>query len=187
MYKQHDMTPQTNYNEKELLKSFNNRDEKAFSVIFRMLYKELFLYSSRLFSSLNLSPEDAIQDVFIDIWSRTSVQFPSLNHIKSFCLVALKNTYKNKIKHLNYQEYFKTEMKVKYKSSQNLEEADQYHSLYEALQLLPKDLAQIIRMYLEGWKPEEIAQKLGIALQTVYNRRREAIIKLLKIINTSDR
>ena len=42
------------------------------------------------------------------------------------------------------------------------------------------DYATIIRMYLEGWKPEEIATKLGIALQTVYNKRREAVIMLRK-------
>ena len=55
-----------------------------------------------------------------------------------------------------------------------------YHYLYESLKFLPDDYATIIRMYLEGWKPEEIATKLGIALQTVYNKRREAVIMLRK-------
>lgn len=52
--------------------------------------------------------------------------------------------------------------------------------LLDSLQLLPDDYATVIRMYLEGWKPEEIAAKLGLALQTVYNKRREAIVLLRK-------
>ena len=55
-----------------------------------------------------------------------------------------------------------------------------YQTLYESLKFLPVDYATVIRMYLEGWEPEEIATKLGLALQTVYNKRREAIVILRK-------
>lgn len=180
------MTRLQNHDEEQLLASFNNREEEAFSVIFRMLYRELYLYSSRLFTPLSLSPEDAIQDVFTDIWQRPSIQFPSLAHIKSFCFVALKNTYKNKIKHLNHQERFKAEMEVEYRFSHDMEDADLYATLYESIHHLPSEYAQIIRMYLEGWKPEEIARQLSIAPQTVYNRRHEAIGMLLKIMLKSN-
>ena len=52
--------------------------------------------------------------------------------------------------------------------------------LYESLKFLPVDYATVIRMYLEGWKTEEIATKLGLTLQTVYNKRQEAIVILRK-------
>ena len=52
----------------ELLKQFNRRDAQAFGQVFRLLYREVYLYSARLFLPLNLSPEDAIQDIFLDIW-----------------------------------------------------------------------------------------------------------------------
>ena len=61
-----------------------------------------------------------------------------------------------------------------------MERVELYKTLYDSLQILPEDYATVIRMYLEGWKPEEIASKLGIALQTVYNKRREAVIILRK-------
>ena len=72
------------------------------------------------------------------------------------------------------------ESKVENEFSEDIEQVELYHSLYESLKFLPDDYATIIRMYLEGWKPEEIATKLGIALQTVYNKRREAVIMLRK-------
>lgn len=164
----------------ELLEAFNERNAEAFGVVFRMMYRELYLYSAHLFTPLNMSPEDAIQDVFADIWSRTSIRFPSLNQLKSFCFIALKNTYKNKIKYLSYHEQFKSEIEVEYEFSRDVEQAELYNTLYDSLQLLSPDYAAVIRMYLEGWKPEEIARKLNIALQTVYNRRREAVIILRK-------
>ena len=72
------------------------------------------------------------------------------------------------------------ESKVENKFSEDIEQVELYHSLYESLKFLPGDYATVIRMYLEGWKPEEIATKLGLALQTVYNKRREAVVILRK-------
>ena len=160
-----------------LLESFNRRHPRAFSIVYRMIYRELYLYATRLFESLNVPAEDVIQDIFTDIWLRESVQFPSILYIKTFCFIALKNAYKNK---MGYQQRFELESKVENEFSEDIEQVELYHSLYESLKFLPDDYATIIRMYLEGWKPEEIATKLGIALQTVYNKRREAVIMLRK-------
>ena len=64
-----------------LLESFNRRNPKAFSIVYRMIYRELYLYATRLFESLNVPAEDVIQDIFTDIWLRESVQFPSILYI----------------------------------------------------------------------------------------------------------
>lgn len=176
------MTSKVNSQELAILKSFNERDAHAFGVVYRMIYRELHLYASHLFAPLNISPEDMIQDVVVDIWSRNSVQFKSLSYIKTFCFIALKNAYKNKIKHLGYQQRFELECKVEYEFSDEIERVELYSTLYDSLQILPNDYATVIRMYLEGWKPEEIASKLGIALQTVYNKRREAIVILRRYL-----
>ena len=96
-----------------LLESFNRRHPRAFSIVYRMIYRELYLYATRLFESLNVPAEDVIQDIFTDIWLRESVQFPSILYIKTFCFIALKNAYKNKIKHLGYQQRFELKVKLK--------------------------------------------------------------------------
>lgn len=176
------MTFQADNSDEQLVISFNHREASAFGIVFRMIYRELYLYSARLFEPLNLSPEDMIQDVFVDIWLRRSVQFPSISYIKTFCFIALKNAYKNKIKHLSYRQRFELECRVEHEFSDDIERVELYNSLYEALKFLPVDYASVIRMYLEGWKPEEIANELGFALQTVYNKRREAIIILRKYL-----
>ena len=163
-----------------LLRSFNQRDPYSFGIIYRMIYRELHLYATHLTRTLDLSAEDMIQDIFTDIWLRESVQFPSILYIKTFCFIALKNAYKNKIKHQGYQQRFELECKVEKEFTDDIEQVELYHTLYESLKFLPVDYATVIRMYLEGWKPEEIATKLGLALQTVYNKRREAIVILRK-------
>lgn len=170
----------------QLLKQFNQREEHTFGRVYRMLYRELYLYSSRLFTPLNLSPEDAIQDVFLDIWQRHSLQFPSLPHIKTFCFIALKNAYKNQLKHLGHHQRFELECQAEREFSSDTERAEQITQLYESLRLIPAHLAAVVRLYLEGFKPEEIAAKLSIALQTVHNRRREAVLLLRKHFSAGD-
>ena len=103
-----------------LLESFNRRNPKAFSIVYRMIYRELYLYATRLFESLNVPAEDVIQDIFTDMWLRESVQFSSIPYIKTFCFIALKNAYKNKIKHLGYQQRFEMESKVENKFSEDI-------------------------------------------------------------------
>ena len=112
-----------------LLESFNRRHPRAFSIVYRMIYRELYLYATRLFESLNVPAEDVIQDIFTDIWLRESVQFPSILYIKTFCFIALKNAYKNKIKHLGYQQRFELESKVENEFSEDIEQVELYHSL----------------------------------------------------------
>lgn len=174
------MAPQTDYSNEQLLNAFNKRDAHAFGVVYRKIYKELYLYANRLFNPLNKDSEDAIQNIMLDIWTRHSVQFDSLENIKIFCFIALKNLYKNEIKHLAHRQRFELERKAECEFSKDMERVESYKMLHESLQLLPDDYATVIRMYLEGWKPEEIASKLGLALQTVYNKRREAILLLRK-------
>ena len=163
-----------------LLKSFNQRNSQAFSTVYRMIYRELYLYATRLFSTLNLPAEDMIQDIFTDIWLRESVQFSSIEYIKTFCFIALKNAYKKKIKHLGHQQRFKLECRAENAFHEEIEHAEKCCTLYDSLSILPADYAIVIRMYLEGWKPDEIAKQLNLALQTVYNKRREAILILQK-------
>ena len=163
-----------------LLESFNRRNPKAFSIVYRMIYRELYLYATRLFESLNVPAEDVIQDIFTDMWLRESVQFSSIPYIKTFCFIALKNAYKNKIKHLGYQQHFEMEAKLEHEFSEDLAYVEACNLLYESVRLIPQDYAQIIYMYLEGWKAEDISKKLGIAIQTVYNKRREAVVILRK-------
>lgn len=176
------------YSDEVLLELFNKRDSYAFGVVFRRFYKELFLYAGTLFRSLEVEPEDAIQDVFADIWVRTSVRFDSLEYVKTFCFVALKNAYKNAVKRSGYRLRFEEETKSDSKSEEpdDIMQAELCRQLYDSLRLLPEDYAAVVRMYLEGWKPEEIASQLGIALQTVYNRRREAVVLLRKYMDSGD-
>lgn len=174
------------YSDEMLLELFNERDAYAFGVVYRRFYRELFLYADYLFRTLEVGPEDAIQDLFADIWVRPSVKFDTLEYVKTFCFIALKNAYKNAVKHLGCRQRFELEAKVELEFAGEVERAELYGSLYDAVQLLPADYATVIRMYLEGWKPEEIATRLNLALQTVYNKRREAVLLLRETMNSKD-
>lgn len=170
-----------NYSDDKLLSLFNDRDIQAFGIVYRKLYREFHLYAECLFKPLNQPAEDLIQDVFVDIWKRRSIQFSSLEYIKSFGFIALKNAYKNKLKQLKHRQKYELEYETAYAPDKEEARKEQYKTLYELIRQLPGEYSIILQRYLEGFKPEEIASELHIALQTVYNRRREAILLLRKL------
>ena len=61
------MTFHSDYSDDQLLKLFNQRDARVFGIVYRMIYRELYLYATSLFESLNIPSEDIIQDVMADI------------------------------------------------------------------------------------------------------------------------
>lgn len=156
-----------------LLKRFNNRDKQAFGRVYVLYYNELHMYATYIFRDTSESAEDIIQDIFFRIWENKHVVFDTLVKIKAFIYVSIKNAYKNHLKHLGHQNRYIDAIDLE--STYDIIECEIFTTLDEALQLLPKEYAVILRMYLEGYKPEEISEFLGYKVRTVYNKKQLAI------------
>lgn len=156
-----------------LLKRFNNRDKQAFGRVYVLYYNELHMYATYIFRDTSESAEDIIQDIFFRIWENKHVVFDTLVKIKAFIYVSIKNAYKNHLKHLGHQNRYIDAIDLE--STYDIIECEIFTTLDEALQLLPKEYAVILRMYLEDYKPEEISEFLGYKVRTVYNKKQLAI------------
>lgn len=49
----------------------------------------------------------------------------------------------------------------------------------------PEEYAAVLRMYIEGYSPAEISERLGIALSTVYKRKDKAVEDLKKGLSSN--
>lgn len=161
--------------EKLLLKEFNNRKSDAFGEIYNQYYIDFHLYASKLYTNTPILAEDVIHDVFISIWQNQNIVFTELLSLKAYIIISIKNKFKSHINHVKYERGYEKHLTFENNFTIDIIENNIYSNVEQMLNLLPNDCAKIIKLYLDGWKPDEIAQKLGKSPQTVYNKKQEAI------------
>ncbi|OAZ04562.1 RNA polymerase sigma factor [Flavobacterium succinicans] len=157
-----------------------NTSEDHIKKLFNEHYRSLVQYSNRFLSIDEC--EDLVQDVFINLWEKETT-FQDELHLKLYLYKAVRHKCYNIIKH--------NLVKNKYVSStiQALEDDDLFlkhileedivSQLYTAIEHLPDRKKEIIKLSLKGLKNSEIAEVLGIQLQTVKTLKSQSY-KLLR-------
>lgn len=163
-----------------LLSRFNRRDSSAFASVYSKFFTELHVYAHRLYCNTSVSPEDAVQDVFCNLWERRNITFDSLLKIKAFLFVAIKNGYKNYVSHLDVEQKYRDVVGLDAGFSDDVEESELGASLLEYVARMPDPGGKVMRLYLTGYEPEEIADRLQMSIRTVYNTKSRAIGMLKK-------
>ena len=171
----------SNEHENFLLHSFNTRNAEAFVSVYRHFFTDLHLYASHLYARTSELPEDAVQDVFCYLWKDTSISFDNCLKLKAFLYTAIRNKFLNYLDHRKVQQKYENEQNCSdEKFTQDIIKNEIYAYLSECLYLLPEKHAEVMRLYLAAYEPEEIAQKLNLSLQTVYNIKHLSVTILKK-------
>lgn len=161
-----------------LLKNFNRRIEKDFGKVYSLFYNDLFYFAAKLYQHTEVEPRDAIHDIFLNLWQSASLKFEHLTDIKAYLFVSLRNHFKSYVRHHQYiKEYEASLLLDKDQFEVDIIESETLSTFHHILELLPEESAEILKLFLNGWK-EEIAQKLGKNKQTIYNKKSEAIAYL---------
>lgn len=167
-----------------LLKKFNSRDNFAFAQVYHLLYNELYHFTTRIHRDSEVIAEDVVHDIFIKVWESRGYQFKSIDNIKAYMFVAIKNRYRNHIDHqkniLKYNSNFKSNEE---NFTSDVVETETLSIITQAIGLLPEECARVFKLHLEGWSVKEIACKLNKAESTVYSQRNEAISLLKSKLN----
>lgn len=170
-----------------LLKKFNNRDSIAFGKVYSLFYDELFYFSAKLYLDSEISPNDIIQDIFVNLWEQKKQKFNGLINIKAYLFISIKNSFKNYLRHKIQVDKFKNYTLL---DSDNfivqVVETEIFSFISNSLKLLPEEIKIVFTNYLEGLETKEIALKLGKAESTIYSQRKSAIKILQKILNKDE-
>lgn len=170
-----------------LLKDFNNRNSYAFSFLYSKYYSEFHLYASTLYVGTTIEPKDAVQDAFLHVWENSTITFNEIINIKAYIIIMIKNRYKNHLQHLSCERRYNDKIEtVDNTFETDILENIIYTRVEEILSLLPVDSAEILRLYIKGWKPEDISIKLDKPIQTIYNKKSEAISLLRSKVSRKD-
>lgn len=164
-----------------LLDKFNNRDRRAFSEVYLLLYDELYYFASNLYRGTEISAGDVIQDIFVKLWETRKQKFVGMINVKAYLFVGIRNsftTYINHQKHIDKYRGF-VELNDDYFISQ-MAETEIFSYIDEAINLLPDECGKVLMCYLEGLNVKETAVRLKKTESTIYTQRKDAIDILKK-------
>lgn len=137
--------------------------------IFDRYYETLVQYVSR-FIGLKGECEDLVQDIFIDLWEKENI-FSNEVVLKAYLYKTARNKCYNVLKHNKVKDNYATN-KIKILEDDSLFlkqilEEEVVRQLHKAINLLPQRKQEIIKLSLKGLRNNEIADTLGIKVQTV--------------------
>ncbi len=141
-----------------------------------MYYNSLVLYANRFLHS-RAECEDLVQGIFVSIWENKKL-FPDEMSLKAYLYKSTRNRCYNIIKHNKVRDKYAASS-LEYLEDDNLFlnqilEEEIVLQLHKAIEQLPKRKKEIIILSLKGLKNNEIAENLGIKLQTVKTLKSES-------------
>lgn len=168
-----------------LWQRFRGGDETAFAVIFDRFSPVLYRYGSSITVHKDIV-EDSIQDSFVDIW-RTKERLSDTDNIGFYLFkVIRRKIYKNlQSKQLSSEDALddllintlsNIENSVETTLIANESEAQRRHIIANVIVQLPPRQREVIELrFYQGFSYEQIADIMGINLQSVHNNVHRAL------------
>lgn len=158
----------------------NNRE---FEDIFKEHYPGLVVYANK-YVGVKQVAEDIVQDFFYELWNKRESLIIQSN-IKSFLFQSIRNQCLNYIsrekkdhKELDSNAFEEQEL------SFQIEHIERNKMIYDILEKLPEQRKNIFKLCcIEGLKYKEVAEDLGISVNTVKTQMGRALSELRKSID----
>ena len=155
----------------------------SFEELFRDKYRKLCHFAVQLIKDED-SAKDIVQEVFVTYWN-TKDTLPGDMPVNGFLYASVRNACLNwlrrqKLEHsyLNKQSLDPSEDAVALNS---IIRSEVLGEIYKHISTLPPNCQIVFRMgYLEGLKNPQIAEKLGVSVNTVKTQKKRGL-QLLKV------
>jgi RNA polymerase sigma factor (sigma-70 family) len=167
-----------NRTDQELWAGIRRSDESAFTTVFDLYHATLYNYGSKLCTNSAIV-EDAVQDVFIDVWrlrhglteNITSIKFYLYRALRRRIHVAIdKFPITEDIELINEDNTFITGANFETILIESESSAIRSRQIQELLSILPERQIEALTLrYFEDFSTEEIAQIMGVSDKSVRN------------------
>jgi RNA polymerase sigma factor (sigma-70 family) len=172
--------PTASMNEYILWKNFREGDLDAYAVIYRKYFFILFKYGKKMCQDHELI-KDCIQDLFVKIWNNrenlrdtTSIKYYLFTSLKRKLLDTFETSH---IKFSSSQEILDNDLVETGDYVADDEVPSNWKNIAKAMNQLSAHQQKLLRLkFTENLTNKEIADELGITIQSVYN----AVFKALK-------
>ncbi|UFH35505.1 RNA polymerase sigma factor [Flavobacterium acetivorans] len=171
------ITKQTEVTQDSLLwKSFKNGDYAAFELLYKKYFKVLVTYGFQLNSDRSLV-EDAIHDLFVDLWRRKEF-LSEVDNVKFYLFRAIRNQFSRNIQKDIFEGSENVDHFLDFLSTLSIEqESIEQESVQIKTQLIKKSLEKLskrqteavhLRFY-QGLSLDQTSQIMEIPKQVVKN------------------
>lgn len=174
----------------QIIADFKEGSKEAFAAVYKSHYAALFFFVRR-FVIDRAEAEDITAETFIKLW-KIRHNFDSHQNIKAFLYITARNACLDCLRARQRSTGMQQEMLYLLLQQNDITfihdeiKADVLTQVKEKIENLPPKCKQIFKMaFLERLKNAEIAEKMGLTLQTVKNQKVRAI-KLLRLALNKD-
>lgn len=161
--------------------------ELTLEELFQKYYARLVHFANQFLDNRE-SAEDITQEAFIKYWNLKDEVAGEEAAIKSFLYTSVKNGCLNAVRHLKVVDSYAEQAQLS-----SINEETVVHSiirsevlgeLHRAIASLPESCQKVSRMgFLEGMKNHEIAQELGVSINTVKTQKKRGLELLRSRLN----
>lgn len=163
------------------MERFNAKDTSTFSEVYSECFASLSQYAAQIYRDTEVQGSDVVHDIFINLWHNKNTAFSRLSELKAYIYISVRNSHKNYIaKQVSVSKYQADVMQDDDYYLSEMVESEAISTIRTMLSILPKDCAQIIKLYLDGWDMKEIAEHMKMSKSTVYEKRQKSIDLLKK-------
>lgn len=163
------------YNQNDIISGINQKDKKTWNAVYSQFYAALCAYVAKLIPESE-AVEDLVQDVFISIWEKGN----TFQNIQELTHYLYRACYNNTLIYIRNNQIHDTILDTVGKDL-NEEDEDAIYAqtvkeevirqLYLHIEKLPTEQRRIILLRIEGHSWEEIAQLLGVSLNTIKTQK----------------
>ena len=154
-------------------------DEAQFRFIFDKYYITLCMFANQYVEDDALAA-DIVQECFVKLWQLRD-DFMYVHQIKSFLYTSVRNKSLNELEHTKVMNEYAQKVMEMGKDSffqDKVIAEESYRILVDAIDKLPPQRKNIMRLALEGKTNPEIAEALNISGETVHSQKKIAYRKL---------
>lgn len=153
-------------------------DANAFKELFNQLYPSMCVIARRYVD--DTLAEDIAQDAFVKLWNERETLL-DIQSIKSYLYVSVKNLCLNHLRRNTVEDKYTSSIDQEdfFQFNNRVMEEETYRILQQAIDKLPEQRRKIMLLTLQGVKNQEIAERLGISVNTVKTLKYKSL-KLLK-------
>jgi len=162
----------------DVLTGINSKDRLVFKAFFEENFSSIVMFADKYLDDMEAAA-DVAQECFIQLW-RGNMTFDSEDKVKGFLYTTARNLALNELKHdaivaryvqkgmLESEEYLRD----------NVIEEEVYAIIYKAIDELAPQSRKVILLSLQELSNGEIAEKLGISVNSVRTLKQNAYKKL---------
>ncbi|WP_198174724.1 RNA polymerase sigma-70 factor [Spirosoma arboris] len=160
-------------------------DPLALDALFAEFYDRLVYFSLQLVRD-QAQAQDIAQDAFIKYWQEREFILANKGAVKNYLYTTVRNASLNIIRHSKvvdayWQQQGTSEPEEELTIMEAIISSEVMAEIHSAIEALPENYRQIsILSYLEGKKNQEIADELGMSINTVKKQKHRAL-ELLRL------